>query len=610
MATIDFEKFKKDPKAVDFSKFRKSQTPADRGYKGVKAFAYTSGGELGKAGLGAASTFLGLTQKVAKIIGNKTDYSGVISKLDSAREKIKNEVSSQKGFASGVGKVVGSVAPYLVGAGEVSGVKGLSQVGLTKVLPKAFVKNRIGRFVTKTIANAAVEAPFTYGVARATGEDKNTAKGIGAVSAVLPPVLEGAGLALGSLGKNLLKNYLRPVKSELSFGKDPVGAVNKYGIVANSAEEYIDKIGKTQDEVGKGISDIVNNEVPNKQTTSYVNITNKGGEMIDEANAVKNTFPTRVSRFEGVIKDIENFAKKLAPDGKLNIKNLWELKKFIGKLKVNWKEDEADALKKFISKMYGSTKEQIKTLMLSEGVAPETIAKYDSLNEDYGSLIGAESAAERARIRSEKGFNPFAITRGKIGAILLGGIFRGAEGAGVAALIETALEHPAVLTRLAPLLAKTPMETIQLWAKDAPWVTQLIDRVKTSEEYNRISQRLNGKKITNKELKDLADAFKELPGEINKGLENNKIVGPAYKKVKYSMKKPKIGLGIEDVSPRSIVKEFRKTSNPDLKDRIESLLPNGKKNLVDDVIDQMKALKESGDLEDDFLEKYIKNLGE
>lgn len=121
------------------------------------------------------------------------ENSGV-NKLEDYKGTVNDQLNSETGVLPTIGKVVGSIAPYTVGAGEISGAADAA-AGL--VGDGAGILPAIGR----TAASAATEGALSAGQGYVlSGGNVKDAETQGITSGVLGGVLSGAGEALKGLG--------------------------------------------------------------------------------------------------------------------------------------------------------------------------------------------------------------------------------------------------------------------------------------------------------------------------------------------------------------------------------------------------------------------------
>lgn len=347
------------------------------------------------------------------------------------------------------------------------GVPVTKATGVATTVAKAFgFGAKAAPAIGKVASGGALGYAFDVGSKLQQGKGAESFKpGMGtAIGAALPV----AGLAMDAVSKSvrsgaprLVNSLIKPLKRDLSYGKNPGRAVAEEGIVANNFDDLLEKITDRRQAIGQKIGQKLSS------SSKKVDISNSFSSIddaIQSARKAPRTNSALISRLESLKADILGettdaagnvvMTRKLA---NITPNQAMEVKQIIGDLTKFTGNHSDDAMaNKALKQIYGKIKEKIN----------RAVPGVSSLNEKYADLLSAQIATKyRNEIIQRQNLIGFGATTQGIGAALLTSIASG--GAAIPSVLvglsvgglNKALSSVAVKTRVASLLAKqTPAQ--------------------------------------------------------------------------------------------------------------------------------------------------------
>src|SRR3990167_8464755 len=356
--------------------------------------------------------------------------------------------------------------------------------------------------------------------------------------------LIGGGIPAASVEKNIVVRFgegqaprvinslIKPLAQDFSYGKNPGRAVAEEGIIADNFDDLIEKIRIGRQKIGQSIGNIVDklSQKPLLNIESALN-------PLDEATkvAAKQNNSILLNRLNNVKRAITDVLEPVMDDsGNLGIKSvgkrnldiltfkqvrntlseIGDMTQFTG----NFSDDKL--VNSALKKTYGNIKEI--SLKYAKAVNPELAGEFSKLTEKYADLHSAEIATKyRDKIVERQnviGFSPrnVGIASGLITAVATGGATIPSVVVGIsAATIDQLAGTPAFKTRLAYMLSKKTHREVSYLFKKMPALSKFFST---------------------------KDGI--FPGDIILG-ERGEVL---ERKIAETIKNPKIGLSIEDVS--------------------------------------------------------------
>lgn len=387
-------------------------------------------------------------------------------------------VKSAKDVVKDIGRGI-ETAALAVPASKVAGV--------TKKVATVFGR-KVAPAVTKVATGAATGYAFDVGAGLESGKGAGAFKpGLGtALGAAIP----GAGIVKDAVTKSMesgapriINSLIKPLKKDLSYGKNPGRAVAEEGIVANNMEDLLDKISKSRESVGEKIQKRLSTSI---KKVDLSDLTNPLDEAIKSANQAPRTNASLISRLESLKSDL--LGETIQEGGKSvltrKLKNLtplqaWEIKKLIGDLTKFTGNYSDDAIaNKAMKKIYGITKEKIN----------RAVPQVSALNDRYANLLSAQVATKyRNEIAQRLNIVGLSPQMAGLGGALITAIATG--GATIPSLlvglgaggVDKLLSSTAFKTRLAAALSgKTPAQRnaiIEIIAKNAPKLKEPLQKI-------------------------------------------------------------------------------------------------------------------------------------
>lgn len=326
----------------------------------------------------------------------------------------------------------------------------------------------------------------------ATGWDILTGGALGgiggaALGAAVPLVAAGVektGQVLAGksrVGESLINSLIKPLKKDFSYGKNPGRGVSAEGITGNSLEELGTKISERRQEIGKEL--VEKARTASDKVLDISDAITPINEAIAKASQAPETNASLITRLKGAKNDLLGMTEKevqeaipntaLVPGqpqmrtvkttvpstqlSGINPEQAVGFKQRIGDItKFTGNASDDSIVNSALKKAYGKVK----------GAVEIAVPGIKDLNERYADLTSAEIATKYRDIIEAR--QPILKMGGKVlgasgailGALASGGAALPAAIAGVSGIaIDKALEHPAVLTRLAAWLSRaTPDE--------------------------------------------------------------------------------------------------------------------------------------------------------
>jgi hypothetical protein len=445
---------------------------------------------LGNVAVGAAkglgSTIAGASALGEKMMSAPLKAVGAPVQEDYLGERVQEKLKPE-GLAQKIGFGAEQIGEFLIpGAAPVKAAKA-AQVGLGlakaekavgvagKAAKAAEAAKGLGRLGTRM----GTEAAAVGGVAAIQqGELGDEAVGAAKFGAAVPIIGKGlsavgaTGRALGIAPDKIINSLIKPLQRDFFFGKNPGAGVAKEGIVANSWDDLIDKLGAKTEEIGEQIGTTL------KGATQRVSLS---GVMkpLDDAIVGAKTAPginaPLITRLETAKKDITRIIRKkkqITPQEAFKIKqSIANLTKFTEPLTDN-------ALNKALKGIYGNIKEKINV----------AVPAVKELNERYANIKTAHIAAKyRDRIIERQNVLPLASKiAGGVSGFSFGSIPGALLGVMAGATVERGLASPAFKTRVAAALQKMSIVERREAIKN-PIVKNFLNRVfGSSDEVQKV----------------------------------------------------------------------------------------------------------------------------
>ncbi len=330
----------------------------------------------------------------------------------------------------------------------------------------------------------------------------------------------------------IINSLIKPLAKDFSYGKNPGRAVAEEGIIANNFDDLIDNIRASRQKIGQSIG-FLSSKLSERPLLNIELALNPLDDAVKVA--AKQNNPTLLQRLNNVKRAITDVLEPVVDDtGNLGIKSVGyrnldsltfkqtrNLLSEIGDMTQFTGNPSDDKLvNSALKQVYGKIKET--SLKYAEAVNPELAKEFSKLTEKYADLHSAEIAAKyRDKIVERQnliGLTPTVagLGSGLITAIATGGATIPSAIVGIsAAVIDKLSATPGFKTRLAYILSK-----------------------KTQQEANFLFRKIPA-------LSKFFSTEKGIfPGDILLG-ENGEVL---ERGIAEFIKKPKIGLSIEDVS--------------------------------------------------------------
>ena len=364
-----------------------------------------------------------------------------------------NNLTTPANAAQSVGKgaeQLAEIATPIPGAPEVGGLglagEAASKLGLAE---KAGI-----------VGKAALGGAAEFGAKSAVqsgGDPKATLTGA-AIGAAGAPLEVGGNLLSGKLPKDFINSLIKPVKSELQYGKDAAKGVIDQGITANTLEGFSKKVSAGIEDNGKKIQNVVTTPAAKKIVMNVTDIVTKPFD--DAIAAVKNSWDAnsqalldtiyglrdkaltnqeevgKLSKEEmttlikqGTVDPTKLNPRTLVSTGakdlsKMDPEGVWNLKKVVGKAS-KWSGNPAqdDIINKLKVQIYHGLKTALE----------DAVPAVKKPSELYANLLSAQTAVDRriaAKIGAPMIGNTTKVLVGSVGTLagtILGGAQGGAE---------------------------------------------------------------------------------------------------------------------------------------------------------------------------------------
>ena len=302
----------------------------------------------------------------------------------------------------------------------------------------------------------------------------------------------GAGIPLAGAGVNKIKNafkaqapriinsLIKPLQKDLSYGKNPGRVIAEEGIIANDFDELLTKITEKKTEFGNKIGSIVKNN-PDK-ILDLTDIVKPIEDAIKQAQKAPRVNQELIKRLNDTLSDIlgeatiktgqKVFTRQLR---NINPEQTFEIKQIISDItKFTGNASDDGIVNKALKQVYGGIKARLNTAL------PQLI----KLNEKYADLSSAKIATQyRDKILERQALVQFAPALRGFGTALFS-IMANPEAIVPAVLIgvseytlEKVISSPALLTRLASWLAKTPVQQQNMIYQQIPALKNVVSKV-------------------------------------------------------------------------------------------------------------------------------------
>ena len=339
---------------------------------------------------------------------------------------------------------------------------------------------------------AITEGVTSGGVAMLqTGEIDKDTRDIAILSAIFPVAggaIKSARVKLGQkAAPRVINSLIKPLKKDMSYGKNPGRAVAQEGIIANSLDDLENKIGE---KLGTRLTQLESKLGVSKATFDL----SKTLGPLDEAmgKAVKQNNSALVTRLEKAKQALtQNLVREVSEEtgetvitsaGAKNLKNIsakeaTNFKREIGELTAFTGNPSDDKLvNSALKRVYGNVKGNINA----------KVPGAETLNERIADLISAKIATKyRGEIMERQNlisFTPKVVGGvGLASSLLTGNPIPVIVGLGIAGF-EKALETPKAKTSLASWLAGATTEQKKQLFQKAPWAKGVIQRMLISED--------------------------------------------------------------------------------------------------------------------------------
>ena len=357
--------------------------------------------------------------------------------------------------------------------------RGFQAVALAAPVSKA--QTALGRIATGAGAGYAMDV----GAGLEKGEkEKALIPGAGTLVGALVPGVGAAKEAFTKAGEKsaprIVNSLIKPLKKDLSYGKNPGRAVAEEGIVANNFEDLLEKITARKSEIGQSIRKALSES---KKKIDISGVLSPIDDAINSAKRAPRTNSALIQRLESLRADI--LGESILPSGRKvltrKLKNVsaeqaFEVKQLVGELtKFTGNASDDTLVNKALKRIYGGVKEKLNIAV------PKTV----KMNEKYADLISAEIATRyRNEIVQRQNLLGLSPTTTGIGAGLITAVLSG--GAAIPSILATAsvpLLHkaaasPAFKTRLASYLARqSPSQLQQLLSKVPPQIKDVLQNI-------------------------------------------------------------------------------------------------------------------------------------
>lgn len=281
------------------------------------------------------------------------------------------------------------------------------------------------------------------------------------------------------LAARMINSIIKPLKGNLSYGKNPGRAVAQEGIVATSLDDLGEKIGTALTSRVQQLNEMVQKYTDAGHKLDLTKATTPIDDALAEAQKAPNTNASIITRLQGLKDDLLGITRdeEGSVTSQSNLSNhtpnqAVDFKRFIGKLtKFTGNPSDDKTVNAALQRVYGAVKESIEKLDPANN-------ELKNLNAHIADLISADKATEyRSSINERQNMVSLGDTAtGALGS-LVGLLHGGAPEAIVAGLAATgakkALGSTLVKTGIAKwLMSATPAEKSLLlnavpWAKDA-----------------------------------------------------------------------------------------------------------------------------------------------
>ena len=343
-------------------------------------------------------------------------------------------------------------------------------------------------------ATAGAVGGYTYEAGEKLAKGETPTPGATTLlGAAIPPAVSGIGKAArGTIGYLTQKEPARIINSligtrvkDFAYGKNPGRVIAEEGIVANTFDDFVDKISGKRMEIGQNLGDMstaLSSLGKSKGVT--INLSN-ALSPIDQAIAKANQTPLvnkeLITRLQNIKNDLIGGepARKLSG---LNFNEALEIKQLIGDI-TKWTGNMSDdrIANAALKQVYGNIKTEL--IRNAQKVKPDLALKYAKLNEKYADITSAEIAAKhKDKLMEGQSLISYRGHQGAIGAGIITTLATG--GAGIPALIamaggavlDKALGSPTVKTRVAAWLTKASPAQKNLIYRKLPNLAAAIDK--------------------------------------------------------------------------------------------------------------------------------------
>ena len=336
-----------------------------------------------------------------------------------------------------------------------------------------------------TIGRMAIEG-ITGGTTAALqeGEVNRDTADVAILSAIFPLVGKLATAAKVKIGESsasrIINSLIKPLKKDLSYGKDPGRAVSQEGIIASSLNELEQKIGVTLQ------TRMAQLEAKLEESRAIFNLSNVLDPLdtaIAKVKSAPRTNAAIIQRLENLKADLLNIpvGQELSDIGEqfstMSAKAATDFKRKIGELtQFTGNPSDDKVVNAALKNVYGNIKDVINKKV--PGVA--------ALNERVADLISAKIATKyRAELAERQ--NLIKLTPKMISSMgVIGGVFSGNPLITIISLgaagTEAMLATTRAKTELATWLVSAGNEEKKLLLQKAPWMKGIIQRLFLGEE--------------------------------------------------------------------------------------------------------------------------------
>ena len=460
--------------------------------------------------------------KVGEAIGTE------IAKIKAKPEE-KEFVTPRPSLGEIAGSALQSAALFIPGGTIAKGLTGgIRALGLAKGA------SALGKIGSGLLAGEAFDVALNLQQGK-TGRDALT-PGLG--------TLIGGGLPAASVAKNVVVRFgerqaprvinslIKPLARDFSYGKNPGRAVAEEGIVADNFDDLINEIKASRQKIGQSLGNLSGklSDQPLLQIESALN-------PLDDAIkvATKQNNPTLLNRINNVKRAITEVLEPTTDDagnlgiisvGKRDLDNMTfrQVRNVLSEIgdmtQFTGNPSDDKLVNSALKGVYGKIKEI--SLKYADAINPQLGQDFRKLTEKYADLHSAEIAAKyRDKIVERQNLVSLSPTMAGIGGALITAVATGGATIPTAlvglssAVIDKLASTPGFKTRLAYMLSKKSIKEANFLFRKIPALSKFFST---------------------------KDGI--FPGDIILG-EKGEVL---ERKIAETIKNPKIGLTIRDVS--------------------------------------------------------------